>query len=315
MNILITGVAGFLGFHLAQSLLSEGHVVIGVDNYTSGQKSNIQELCLFQKFKFFEEDVINLTLDKFTKEHLSSLKHIDQIFHMACPASPPIYQLNPLNTLDTCYLGSKNVFEIAKFYNARILIASTSEIYGDPLVHPQPESYRGNTNTFGPRACYDEGKRVMETLGFAYAQLGVKVRIARIFNTYGPRMSPSDGRVLTNFISQAIKGQSITIYGDGKQTRSFCFVSDLIQGLRLLINSEVQIPINLGSQFEYSILEVAQQVRDLINPKLEIVFHPLPTDDPKQRRPDTKKAKELIGWSAQVSLEDGVKKMYESFLN
>ena len=335
MRILVTGAAGFVAFHLIQKLLKEGNTVLGIDNLMSGQERNIADL-LAQfpgQFSFIKVDIndlfqteiavktqwaalrANASSAKFdTAETASEANNFQRIYHLACPASPPIYQKDMLHTLDTCYVGSRNIFELAKQHKARVLIASTSEIYGDPEVHPQPEHYRGNVNTVGIRSCYDEGKRAMETMGFIYReQHGVEVRTARIFNTYGPRMSPEDGRVLTNFISQALRGEALTIYGDGKQTRSFCYVDDLVRGLCLLMESAFTEPVNLGSQFEFNILQMAEKVRQWINPALECKFVDLPKDDPKIRRPDTSRAKELLGWETRVSLEVGVKNMIEEF--
>ncbi|MEY4066141.1 MAG: hypothetical protein RIR26_2349 [Pseudomonadota bacterium] len=331
MRILITGAAGFVAFHLAKSLLREGHTVVGIDNMMSGQEKNVADLEaeFSYRFGFLKADVNDLNARSISSNvrwcellglpqphspSQTSLPRFDRIYHLACPASPPIYQKDMLHTLDTCYIGSRNMYELAKIHNARILIASTSEIYGDPEVHPQPEDYRGNVNTVGIRSCYDEGKRAMETMGFIYReQHGLEVRTARIFNTYGPRMSPSDGRVLTNFISQALQGESLTIYGDGQQTRSFCYVDDLVRGLRLLMESDVAVPVNLGSQFEFTIKEMAEKVIQWINPKLNFRYLPLPKDDPKVRRPLTSRAKELLGWETQVSLETGVMQMIEEF--
>ncbi|RDB35061.1 MAG: NAD-dependent epimerase/dehydratase family protein [Spirobacillus cienkowskii] len=311
MNILITGGAGFIGYHVAYELLMNNNTVYSIDNFLSGQKENI--LLLQKKFPknfiFKEIDVLNFN------DILSFLGEtkIDQIFHLACPASPPIYQRNPLNTLDICYLGSKNMLDLAKLYNAKILLASTSEVYGDPLVHPQSEDYKGNVNTYGIRACYDEGKRAMETLGFIYLQMKVDVKIARIFNTYGPRMSSQDGRLLTNFIIQGLKKQDLTVYGDGEQTRSLCYCTDLINGLIKLMNSNINFPINLGSQFELKVIDIAKLVIKLLNSNLKIIFNPLPEDDPKQRMPDISKAKMLLNWSPEVSLEDGISSMILDF--
>jgi UDP-glucuronate decarboxylase len=300
----------------------------------SGQEKNIADLLseFPQRFAFLKADINDLSPQAIASQAswhnlLAAQVQVttstpaagknpsfERIYHLACPASPPIYQKDMLHTLDTCYTGSRNIFELAKQHKARILIASTSEIYGDPEVHPQPESYRGNVNTVGIRSCYDEGKRAMETMGFIYSeQHGVEVRTARIFNTYGPRMSPEDGRVLTNFISQALRGEALTIYGDGQQTRSFCYVDDLVRGLCLLMESKVTEPVNLGSQFEFTIKEMAEKVIHWVNPKLTFTYLPLPKDDPKVRRPNTTRAKELLGWETQVSLETGVQKMIEEF--
>lgn len=324
MKILVTGAAGFVAFHLIRKLLEEGHTVVGVDNMMSGPKRNVEDLktAFPRHFSFIKADINDLTSaaivanPEWSKAFGKELGHFDRVYHLACPASPPIYQKDMLHTLDTCYLGSRNVFEIALRHKARILIASTSEIYGDPEVHPQPEDYRGNVNTVGIRSCYDEGKRAMETMGFIYrTQKALEVRTARIFNTYGPRMSPEDGRVLTNFISQALRGESLTVYGDGSQTRSFCYIDDLVRGLDLLMESEVSEPVNLGSQFEFTILEMAQKVVQWVNPNLTITHLPLPKDDPKIRRPNTSRAMELLNWETQVSLEDGVRRMIAEFRN
>lgn len=322
MKVLVTGAAGFVAFHLIHKLLSEGQTVVGIDNMMTGQEQNVADLrTAFPKhFSFIKADINDLTPSAISSrtewsEALGTrATRFERVYHLACPASPPIYQKDMLHTLDTCYLGSRNVFELALAHKARMLIASTSEIYGDPEVHPQPEDYRGNVNTVGIRSCYDEGKRAMETMGFIYrTQKGLEVRTARIFNTYGPRMSPEDGRVLTNFISQALRGEPLTVYGDGKQTRSFCFVSDLVRGLTMLMECSVTEPVNLGSQYEFTILEMAQKVAQWINPQLKITHLPLPKDDPKIRRPNTSRAKELLGWETQVSLEDGVSRMIEEF--
>jgi len=327
MRILVTGAAGFVAYHLIHSLLREGHSVVGIDNMMSGQQRNIDDLSAEFKnhFSFIRADVNDLSSAAIAAKAdwaaalsahggSSNTPNFERIYHLACPASPPIYQRDMLHTLETCYVGSRNLFDLAVSHKARILIASTSEIYGDPEVHPQPESYRGNVNTMGIRSCYDEGKRAMETMGFIYAeQKGVEVRTARIFNTYGPRMSPEDGRVLTNFISQALAGEQLTVFGDGQQTRSFCYVEDLVRGLCLLMESKVTEPVNLGSQFEFTILEMAQKVIQWINPKLSISHLPLPKDDPKLRRPNTGRAKELLGWDTRVSLEDGVGRMINAF--
>jgi UDP-glucuronate decarboxylase len=327
MRILVTGAAGFVAYHLIHSLLKEGHVVVGVDNMMSGQERNITDLKseFKNQFSFIRVDINELAPAAIAvnsewssllsaQTNAAAAKNFERVYHLACPASPPIYQKDMLHTLDTCYIGSRHMYELAAAHKARILIASTSEVYGDPEVHPQPESYRGNVNTVGIRSCYDEGKRAMETMGFIYAeQRGLEVRTARIFNTYGPRMSPIDGRVLTNFISQALAGEALTVFGDGQQTRSFCYVEDLVRGLRLLMESKTTDPVNLGSQFEFTILEMAEKVVHWINPKLTIKYLPLPKDDPKVRRPNTSRAKELLGWETKVSLEEGVGKMIASF--
>lgn len=315
MKVLITGAAGFIGYHLCEHFLAKGDEVIGIDSFVSGQRENITDLSKHKNFSFFELDIIDLSAEKISshRELGGKLHGVSRIFHMACPASPPTYQRDPLHTLETCYVGSRNIFDIAAAQKARILIASTSEIYGDPEVHPQPETYRGNVNTLGPRACYDEGKRVLETLGYIFAERGVEVRTARIFNTYGPRMSPDDGRVVTNFIVQALNNQDLTIYGSGEQTRSFCFSSDLVRGLLLLMESNTTEAVNLGSQFEFKISELAKIVQQEINPKVGMKHMPLPKDDPRQRRPSTEKAQKLLGWKPEVDLKTGVRILAEDF--
>lgn len=317
MKVLVTGAAGFLGYHLSHHFLGKGIPVVGVDSFISGQRENSDDLLKQKGFQFFEEDINNLSPSALEGKTAlnNALKGVTRIFHMACPASPPTYQKDSLHTLETCYTGSKNIFDIALRHKARMLIASTSEIYGDPEVHPQPESYRGCVNTIGPRSCYDEGKRVMETLGYLYAAKGVEVRTARIFNTYGPRMSPLDGRVVTNFIFQALNNEDLTIYGTGEQTRSFCYYSDLIKGLLLLMESGVNEPVNLGSQFEFTINQLAAIVKNKIRPTAEIKYFPLPQDDPKQRRPDSSRAKTLLGWQPEVDLETGILELAEYFRN
>ncbi|BBH54047.1 GDP-mannose 4,6-dehydratase [Fluviispira sanaruensis] len=311
MNILVTGCAGFIAYHLIFTLLEQNHTIYGFDNFISGQKENIERLNILypNNFVFKEFDLIDFEkLNKF----IYDIK-IDQIYHLACPASPPIYQIDPLHTLDTCYIGTRNILEIARIKNSKILLASTSEIYGDPTVHPQPENYWGNVNSFGLRSCYDEGKRVSETLSFIYLKKGIDVKIVRIFNTYGPKMSLNDGRVLTNFITQALRGENLTIYGDGSQTRSLCFCTDLIKGLLKLMDSNINMPINLGSQFEIRIIEIAEIVKSIINPDIKLTFKPLPSDDPKQRRPDITNAKKYLDWEPQVGIQEGISLMIKEF--
>ena len=315
MKILVSGAAGFIAFHLIHRLLNEGNSVVGIDNFLSGQKKNIDDLLKLNQFDFFECDIIDLNSNNSDipvglEKHLTG---IDRIYHLACPASPPIYQKAPLHTLDTCYLGSKNLLRLAEFNRCRILLASTSEIYGDPEVHPQHEDYRGNVNTMGPRSCYDEGKRIMETLGYVYLQQGVAVRTARIFNTYGPRMSPSDGRILSNFISQALRGDPFTIYGDGKQTRSLCYCEDTVAGLMSLMESDVTEPVNLGSDFEMSILEIASVVKDLTGHHGRVSHKPLPKDDPIKRRADWSRAYRLLGWQPKTLVKEGISKMISDY--
>lgn len=306
-TILVTGGAGFLGSHLCEYLLEKGEKVICMDNLFTGKKKNIEHLFDNKNFKFILHDIIDpIFMDDVI---------IDQIYNLACPASPIHYQYNPVRTIKANTLGVINVLGIAKRHRARILQASTSEIYGDPLEHPQTESYRGNVNTLGPRACYDEGKRVAETLFSDYhRQHKVDIRIVRIFNTYGPRMDKNDGRVVSNFILQALKNEDITIYGEGNQTRSFCFVSDLIEGIYRLMNQEkTQGPINIGNPTELSMVELATKIIELAGSKSKIVYKELPEDDPKKRKPDITLAKQFLDWEPKVSVEEGLKKTIEFF--
>ena len=300
MKYLITGAAGFLGTNLALRLLSDGHEVIGLDNFHSGSRSNIALLQKNPRFSFIEHDVVN-------PYDISC----DVLCNLACPASPPHYQRDPVYTLRISVLGMLNALDNAERYKARLLQASTSEIYGDPLVHPQSENYVGNVNPIGPRACYDEGKRAAETLCADFQRLGrVDARLVRIFNTYGPYMRDDDGRVVTNFMLQALKGQALTVYGTGQQTRSFCYVDDLIEGfVRVLALPSNPGPINLGNPNEFTMLELAEKVQALVGSKLPVVFNPLPVDDPKQRCPNIDKAKELLNhWEPQVQLREGLEK-------
>lgn len=300
MNILVTGGAGFIGSHLCEYLLKSGHKVICADNFFTGSRKNIEHLFSDPNFQFLEHDIINpLFLDD---------QKIQQVYNLACPASPVHYQSNAIRTIKANTLGVINMLGLAKKHKARILQASTSEIYGDPLEHPQKETYRGNVNPIGPRACYDEGKRVAETLFFDYhRQNGVDIRVARIFNTYGPKMSKDDGRVVSNFITQSLKGEDVTIYGTGKQTRSFCYISDLVEGLYRLMNAENFIgPVNLGNPSEFTILELAEKVIALTGSKSKIVLRPLPEDDPRQRKPDITLAKKELDWEPKVKLQDGL---------
>ena len=297
MRILITGGAGFLGSHLCERLLSEGHDVICLDNFFTGRKNNIVHLLQHPHFELMRHDVI----DPFKAE-------VDRIYNLACPASPRHYQFNAIKTIKTSVMGAINVLGLAKRTGARVFQASTSEVYGDPEVHPQPESYWGHVNPIGIRSCYDEGKRVAETLFFDYhRQNGVDIRVVRIFNTYGPRMLPDDGRVVSNFIVQALRGEDITIYGDGSQTRSFCYVDDLIEGfIRLMETDGITGPINIGNPGEFTMLQLAELVIKKIGGPSQITFHPLPSDDPKQRRPDISLAQQHLGWGPKISLEDGL---------
>jgi len=305
MRILVTGGAGFLGSHLCDRLLKDGNDVICLDNFFTGRKSNIAHLHGRPDFELVRHDVI----DPFKFE-------VDQIYNLACPASPPHYQYNPIKTTKTSVMGAINVLGLAKRVHARVFQASTSEVYGDPAIHPQPESYWGNVNPIGKRSCYDEGKRVAETLFFDYHRENkVDIRIVRIFNTYGPRMHPNDGRVVSNFIVQALKGEDITIYGDGLQTRSFCYVDDLIEGfIRLMNQTETVGPINIGNPGEFTMLQLAELTLKLVGGKSKIVYRTLPSDDPKQRRPDiTLAQKHLNNWAPTVQLEEGLQRTIAYF--
>jgi UDP-glucuronate decarboxylase len=304
-RILVTGGAGFLGSHLCERLVEEGHDVLCVDNYFTGRRANIAHLVGRPNFEVMRHDV---TFPLFVE--------VEEIYNLACPASPIHYQHDPVQTTKTSVHGAINMLGLAKRTRARIFQASTSEVYGDPTVHPQTEDYWGNVNPIGPRSCYDEGKRCAETLFFDYhRQHGMRIKVARIFNTYGPRMHPNDGRVVSNFIVQALKGQSITIFGDGRQTRSFCYVDDLIEGfVRMMASAdEVTGPINLGNPGEFSILELAEKVLTLTGSKSEIVLRPLPQDDPKQRRPDIAQAQARLGWEPAVPLEQGLERTIAYF--
>jgi UDP-glucuronate decarboxylase len=305
LKILLAGTAGFLGSHLAEKLISQGHDVIGLDNLYTGYQSNLRDLVGNPKFEFVEKDVIEPLNFK-----------VDRIFNLACPASPIHYQKHPVQTIKTSVMGSINLLDLAMKNNARILQASTSEVYGDPNISPQPEEYWGNVNPIGIRACYDEGKRASETLFFDYhRQYGVDIKVARIFNTYGPRMDLQDGRVVSNFVLQALRNQPITIYGDGSQTRSFCYVSDLIDGLVKLMDSTSDFtgPVNLGNPIEFSMLELAEIVIEMTNSSSQIEFHPLPGDDPKQRKPDISLAQEKLDWNPAIQLREGLEKIIEDF--
>lgn len=303
-TILVTGGAGFLGSHLCDRLINEGNKVICVDNLYTGSVDNIRHLMANSNFTFIEHDVVD-AIDV----------EVEQIYNLACPASPPHYQADPIKTAKTSVFGALNLLELARKYNARILQASTSEVYGDPQVHPQPESYRGHVNTIGIRSCYDEGKRMAETLFFDYhRQHNVDIRVMRIFNTYGPRMNPNDGRVVSNFIVQALNGEDITIYGDGTQTRSFCYVDDLIEGMYRLMNTEdFTGPVNIGNPGEFTMLELAEKVIELTGSSSKLVYRPLPSDDPLQRKPVIELAKEKLDWEPTIMLEEGLKKTIEYF--
>ena len=304
-RILVTGGAGFIGSHLVEYLLKQGHEVISLDNYFTGTKENLRPLMALPNLELIRHDVVN-----------PIMLEIDQVYHLACPASPVHYQYNPVKTIKTNVMGTLNMLGLAKRVKARILLASTSEIYGDPQVHPQREDYWGNVNCLGPRSCYDEGKRVAETLMMDYhRQNGVDIRIARIFNTYGPRMAINDGRVISNFCVQALTGQDITIYGEGSQTRSFCFVTDLVEGLVRLMNREAQGPVNLGNPEEYTILELAQKILAMTTSPAQLVFRPLPPDDPVKRKPDISRARELLEWQPTILLTSGLKETIPYFRN
>ena len=304
MRILITGGAGFLGSHLCDKLLAQKHEIVCLDNLFTGSKANIAHLLDHPRFEFVRHDVI----DPFKYE-------VDQIYNLACPASPPHYQFNPIKTTKTSVMGAINCLGLAKRVKARVFQASTSEVYGDPSVHPQPESYWGNVNPIGRRSCYDEGKRCAETLFFDYHRENkVDIRVVRIFNTYGPRMHPNDGRVVSNFIVQALKGENITVYGDGQQTRSFCYVDDLLEGfVRLMEQTDTVGPVNLGNPGEFTMLELAEQVLKLTKSKSKIVHKALPADDPKQRRPDIALAKKYLKWEPKVALAQGLKLTIDYF--
>ena len=296
-KILVTGGAGFLGSHLCEKLAHQGHHVLCVDNYFTGSYTNIRKLMDYKNFEVIRQDVC-----------FPLYVEVDEIYNLACPASPVFYQKDPIQTLKTSVLGAYNMLGLAKRTGAKIFQASTSEVYGDPLEHPQQEQYWGNVNPIGIRSCYDEGKRTAETLFFDYHRKhDVDIRVARIFNTYGPRMMPNDGRVVSNFIVQALKGEDITVYGDGLQTRSFCYVDDLIFGITSLMNSTyTQSPINLGNPVEFTMLELAQQVIELTDSKSKIVHCDIPQDDPKQRKPDITKAKTHLKWQPSVALHQGL---------
>ncbi|WP_455962093.1 UDP-glucuronic acid decarboxylase family protein [Bacteroides bouchesdurhonensis] len=304
-RILVSGGAGFIGSHLCTRLIKEGHYVICLDNFFTGSQDNINHLMNEPNFRLVEHDV---TFPFFAE--------VDEIYNLACPASPVHYQYDPIQTTKTSVLGTFNMLGLAKKMNAKMLQASTSEVYGDPAIHPQPENYWGNVNPIGYRSCYDEGKRCAETLCMDYfRQNKVRVKIIRIFNTYGPRMLPNDGRVVSNFITQALKNEDITIYGDGKQTRSFQYIDDMIEGMVRMMNTEDDFtgPVNIGNTHEFSMLELAEKVIQLVGSASKIVFKPLPHDDPRQRQPDISLAKEKLGWQPTIELEEGLLRMIEYF--
>lgn len=304
-QVLVTGGAGFIGSHLCETLLNQGHEVLCVDNFFTGSRQNVAHLLDNKNFELLRHDI---TFPLYVE--------VDEVYNLACPASPVHYQFNPAQTTKTCVMGAINMLGLAKRLRVPILQASTSEVYGDPTVHPQPETYRGNVNPIGPRACYDEGKRCAETLFFDYhRQHGLDIKVIRIFNTYGPRMHPNDGRVVSNFIVQALKNEDITVYGDGSQTRSFCYVDDLVDGIVRMMNTVKGFtgPVNLGNPGEFSILELAEMVVALTGSKSRIVFKPLPEDDPMQRKPLIDLAEEKLGWTPKVRLQDGLKRTIEYF--
>lgn len=304
MRILITGGAGFIGSNLCARLLREGHSVICLDNLYTGRKVNMADCLEHPRFEFIRHDV---------QEPIRL--EVDQIYHLACPASPPAYQRNPIYTMKTSFLGTLNMLGLAKRLGVPVLIASTSEVYGDPLVHPQVEEYWGNVNPVGIRSCYDEGKRAAETLAADYRRFhGVDSRIIRIFNTYGPNMDPQDGRVVSNFIVQALRGKPITMYGDGQRTRSFCFIDDLVEGMIRVMNApECPGPVNLGNPGEFTMMELAEKVMQLTGNRCELVYKPLPQDDPARRRPDISQAKTLLGWEPVISLDEGLRRTVDYF--
>ncbi len=304
-RILVTGGAGFLGSHLCEKLLGQGHEILCLDNFFTGRRANVAHLLDHPRFELMRHDV---TFPLYVE--------VDEIYNLACPASPIHYQFDPVQTTKTSVHGAINMLGLAKRTRAKIFQASTSEVYGDPSVHPQPEAYWGNVNPIGPRSCYDEGKRCAETLFFDYfRQHKTRIKVARIFNTYGPKMHPNDGRVVSNFIVQALKGEPITIYGDGQQTRSFCYVSDLIDGFVRLMGTDESItgPINLGNPGEFTMKELAEQVLELTGSKSKLEFRPLPADDPRQRKPDITQAQEKLGWQPSVPLKEGLQKTIDYF--
>jgi len=302
---LVTGGSGFIGSHLCKRLLDMGHDVLAADNFYSSDRHNVHELLPNPRFELMRHDV---TFPLYVE--------VDEIYHLACPASPVYYQRDPVQTTKTCVHGSINMLGLAKRLGARILLTSTSEVYGDPAVHPQSESYWGNVNPIGIRSCYDEGKRAAETLFFDYhRQHGLPIKIARIFNTYGPRMQPDDGRVVSNFIVQALKGEPLTVFGDGSQTRSFCYIDDMVDGLISLMNSprEVTGPVNLGNPGEFTMIELAKQVMALTDSDCELQHLPLPADDPVRRKPDISRAREVLGWEPAVPLSEGLARTVDYF--
>ncbi len=299
MRFVVTGAAGFIGSHVCDRLIAEGHEVLGIDNLLTGSRDNISHLEGHPRFRFLVHDVC---------EPLEIEPPVDGVLHLASPASPKDYLRHPIETLDAGSIGTRRMLELARRHGARFLLSSTSECYGDPLVHPQPESYWGNVNPVGPRSCYDEAKRFAEALTMAYRRVyGLRTSIARIFNTYGPRMKLDDGRVVPTFLDQALRGAPLTVYGDGSQTRSFCYVSDLVEGLWRLLLSDEAGPVNLGNPVELTVLEFAQRILELTGSSSRIEFLPLPEDDPKRRQPDITKARQVLGWEPRVTLEQGLR--------
>jgi nucleoside-diphosphate-sugar epimerase len=309
LRALVAGAAGFLGSHLCDRLMSDGLEVLAVDNLYTGCRANLRHLESSRGFTFLEHD-ITMPLDA------AKMGNIDIMFNMACPASPPHYQRDPIFTLDTNYLGTKNLLELAAAKRARMLQASTSEVYGDPAVHPQTESYRGNVNCFGVRSCYDEGKRIAETLMLEYSRkFGVEIKVVRIFNTYGPRMRADDGRIVSNFIVQALRAETLTVYGDGSQTRSFCYVDDLVEGLVRMMSSEREFigPVNIGNPVEFTVLAAARLIIAEAGARSQIGYRPLPSDDPTKRKPNIDLARAKLGWEPKIAFEEGVRRTIEYF--
>ncbi len=305
MRILITGGAGFIGTNLCGALLNMGNEVVCMDDLSTGRAENIDQFLTDTRFTFIKHDIV---------EPIPDIGHVDRIYNMACAASPPKYQAAPIQTLDTNYIGVKNLLDLARSCSARILQSSTSEVYGEPLESPQTESYRGNVNTWGPRACYDEGKRIAETLLFEYSSMyDVDVRVARIFNTYGPWMAADDGRVVSNFINQALSDQDITLYGTGEQTRSFCYIDDQVKGLIRLMEYGTRDPTNIGNPNEVTVKELATKIVKLTRSKSQIIFQELPRDDPTNRKPDISRAEQTIGWSPIIGLDEGLNRTIEYF--
>ena len=305
-KILVTGGAGFLGSHLCDRLIAQGHQVVCLDSFFTGNERNVAGLVGHPAFTLMRHDVVDAV----------RIDGLDEIYNLACPASPVHYQYDPIHTMKTSVLGALNMLELARATGAKVFQASTSEVYGDPTVHPQPEAYWGNVNTIGIRSCYDEGKRAAETLFFDYQRAhNLKIKVVRIFNTYGPRMAADDGRVVSNFIVQALRGEDLTVYGDGSQTRSFCYADDLVEGFMRLMNSDDAVtgPINMGNPGEFTMIELAERVLRLTGSKSKLIFMPLPQDDPKQRQPDITRAKSVLGWEPQVALEQGLEKTIAYF--